>query len=151
MNFQQETLFDVVNEVDELLKLHYEELAMNKDHIKLEPMWDEYASLERMNRFVLYTARNNGVLVGYAAFFVMPHMHYASTRLAVNDVLFLHPDYRKSTCGFKFIKYADEMLTESGLVDKIIWHVKYSLDWSNVLHKLGYADEEKVVGKIIRK
>lgn len=149
MILQQETLFDIVQEVDYLLKMHYEEVAMHKEKIKLNPMWDEYASLERLGKFVVFTARQDGKLVGYAGFFLMTHMHYAETKLAINDVLFLHPDQRKSTCGYRLIKFADEQLAKRGDIDKITWHVKFSKDWSPVLHKLGYVDEEKVVGRIL--
>lgn len=147
MNLQQETLFDVLDEVDYLLQMHYEEVALNRDKKRLLPKWEEYAALEKMGAFVVYTARHEGVLVGYAAFFIHTHMHYGEYKLAINDVVFLHPDHRKSTCGYRLIKFADDQLKERGDIDHIFWHVKKSKDWTEVLHKLGYVDEEIVVGK----
>lgn len=149
ITLQRETLFDIVHEVDDLLKLHYDEVALHRDTIKLDPMWEDYASLERMGRFVVFTARDDGRLVGYSAFFVNKHMHYSGTTLAINDVIFLHPDQRKSTTGYRLIKFSHEQLKERGDIQKITFHVKFSKDWSNVLHKLGYIDEEKVVGVIL--
>lgn len=146
---QKETLFDIVHEVDELLRLHYEEVALHRDRIKLAPMWDEYATLERMGRFVVFTARDDGRLVGYSAFFINSHMHYRDTVVAHNDVLFLHPDHRKSTTGYRLIKFSHEQLKARGDIHKACWHVKFCKDWSNVLHKLGYVDEEKIVGIIL--
>lgn len=146
---QQETLYDIVHQVDTLLKMHYEEVALNRHIIKLDPMWHEYAALEKMGRLVVYTARDDGELVGYSAFFINRHMHYAGTTVAINDVLFLHPDQRKSTCGYRLIKFCDDMLKERGDINKIAWHVKLAKDWTNILHKLGYADEEVICGKIL--
>lgn len=148
--FKEEKLFDVIAEVDALLKMHYEEVAMHRDTIKLNPMWDDYSALERMGRFVIYTVRENDRLVGYSAFFINKHMHYADTVCAVNDVIFLHPDHRKSTAGYRLIKFSHEQLKMRGDVNKAIWHVKHSKDWSAILHKLGYVDEEKIVGIIFK-
>ena len=75
--FQQESLYEIIDEVDELLQLHYTELTLNRDKIKLEPMWEKYAALEFAGAFVVYTARSNGRLIGDSAFlsttiFTMP-------------------------------------------------------------------------------
>lgn len=149
ISFQQETLFDIFHEVDELLKLHYEEVALHRDQIKLDPMWEEYAALERIGRLVTYTARDDERLVGYSCFFINRHMHYRDTTVAINDVIFLHPDFRKSTTGYRLIKFSHDQLKARGGIQKVAFHVKFSKDWSAVLHKLGYSDEEKIVGIII--
>ena len=147
--FARECLCDVIQEVDALLKLHYEELTLHKERIKLDPDWPMYTALEHMERLVLFTARDDGRLVGYAAFFVQPHIHYRKTIVAQNDVLFLHPEHRKGTTGIRFIRFSEQCL--QGLkVDKIIWHVKFSLDLRPILHRLGYADEEVMVGKMLK-
>lgn len=150
MRLQQEILFDVIHEVDELLQLHYEEVALHRDRIKLDPMWDQYVALEKLGMLAIYTARNDdGKLIGYSAFFINKHMHYKDTVIAINDVLFLHPDYRDGIQGYRFIKFCHDQLVERGGINKITWHVKLKKDWSKVLHKLGYTDEELVVGIVI--
>lgn len=148
ITYARETLFDVVDEVDGLLRQHYDELTLHKDKIKLDPMWGEYRALESAGKFVLFTARDDGKLVGYSAFFVVPHMHYADTVMALNDVLYLHADYRKGRTGIKLIQYAESVLREFG-VQKLTYHIKHSLDWSPILHHMGYSDEEKIVGKML--
>jgi GNAT superfamily N-acetyltransferase len=149
ITYARETLFDVVEEVDGLLRLHYDELTLNKDAIRLDPVWEEYRALESMGRFVLFTARANGALVGYNAFFVTRHIHYAALTMAINDVLFLHPDHRRGSTGIKLLKFAEAELKAQG-VQKVSYHVKRSLDWSPILHRMGYTDEEMVVGKLLQ-
>ena len=91
-------------DAQELLQQHYEELTLFKEHINLEPNWDSYLRLEQQKNLVLITARDKGVLVGYTLFFLTNHMHYKSTRVAINDVLFLHKNYRKGFTGISFLK-----------------------------------------------
>lgn len=151
MILQQETLFDIVHEVDELLQMHYEEVALNRDRKKLSPKWEDYRALEVIGNFVIYTAREDKKLIGYAAFFVHTHMHYSEFVTAVNDVIFLHPDHRKGSAGYKLIKFADDQLQKRSDVDHIFWHVKKSNDWTKILHRLGYTDEEIIVGRSIKR
>jgi len=148
LTFQRETLFDIIEEVDSLLQLHYEELTLNKDRVKLDPQWNAYAELERLGRFVVFTARDGDMLVGYNAFFLQKHMHYAGFTVAQNDVLFLHPDYRLGMTGIRLLKTSEAGLKAAG-AEKVTYHVKFVKDWRPILHRFGYSDEEVMCGKII--
>ncbi len=148
MQFQRETLFDVIEEVQPLLELHYEELALRKDVIKLAPRWDIYTELERLGCFVVLTAREGEELIGYNAFFLNRHMHYGDFTVAQNDVLFLHPAARRGTAALRFIDWAEPALRELG-AQKITYHIKFSLDWRPILHRRGYRDEEVMCAKLL--
>lgn len=148
IDLKQELLCEAVEEMQPLLELHYQELTCHKDQIKLEPDWKRYAELEQQGVFVLFTAREHGHLVGYSAFFLTPHIHYAQTRVAINDVLFLHPDHRKGRTGIKLIRHSEQALKAMGM-QKITWHIKFSHDWRTILHRMGYLDEEVSVGKML--
>lgn len=149
ITFQRELLCEVVQEVQPLLDLHYEELTLNKDRVRLAPQWPMYAALERADAFVVFTARDDGRLVGYNAFFLNRHMHYEGLMVAQNDVLFLHPDYRKGLTGVRILKFAEQCLRLAGAM-KVCYHVKFSLDFRPILHRLNYADEEVMVGKLLQ-
>lgn len=148
LSFNREMLYDVFEDVQPLLALHYRELTLHQDKIALDPVWERYAALERQGSFALFTARDGGRLIGYSAFYVQNHIHYTDTIVAANDVLFLHPDYRKGSAGIKLIKFSEQQLQAQG-VNKITWHVKFSKDFRPILHRLGYADEEVMCGKIL--
>jgi GNAT superfamily N-acetyltransferase len=147
MDFARELLCEVVQEVQPLLDLHYRELCLHQDVIKLDPMWPEYALLEQLERFVVFTARDEGRLVGYSAFFLNRHMHYGGFTVAQNDVLFLHPAARRGTTGLRLIDWTEQMLWDLA-ADKITYHIKFALDWRPILHRRGYADEEVMVAKM---
>lgn len=148
MIFAREILCEVVQEAQPLLLAHYAELTLRKDVVKLDPMWQEYRLLEQLGRFVIFTARDDGQLVGYAAYFLNKHLHYSALMVAQNDVLFLHPDKRRGTTALRFLDYAEDQLKAMG-AQKLVYHIKFSLDWRPILHRKGYADEEVMVSKLL--
>lgn len=150
VDYYVEPLSDkLIAEVQPLIELHYEELTLHKQVIKLDPDWNRYKSLADQNMITIITARDKGVLIGYSLFFVSPHIHYKNNIMANNDVLFLHPDYRQGRTGLKLLRKCEQVLQEQQ-VDKIVWHVKYAKDFRQILYRLGYEDEDALVGKIIR-
>lgn len=148
MEFKRELLFEVMDEVGALLDMHYQELTLHKDVIKLEPQWSQYAALEQMGAFVVFTIREEGELIGYNAFFLNRHIHYGSFLCAQNDVLYLHPEHRRGTTALRFLDFCETELKTMG-AQKIGYHIKFSLDWRPILHRRGYSDEEVMVAKII--
>ena len=149
IEFGVEKYHQVSEDIKELIKLHYEEIAVNKDVIPLDPDWDRYKQLDDNGLILTVTARDDGKLIGYAIFFVTSHLHYKSTYYANNDLLYLHPDYRKGLVGVRLITISEKYLKEKG-VTKIMWHIKINKDFSRLLHHLGYVDEDIIVGKIIK-
>lgn len=148
MQFAQELLCEVMQEVQPLLHDHWQELTLNKEVAVLDPMWKEYALLEQLGRFVVFTAREDGKLCGYNAFFVVKHLHYAGLTHASNDVLFVAREHRRGTTALRFLDYCEEQLRAMG-VQKLTYHVKLSLDWRPILRRRGYADEEVMCAKIL--
>lgn len=147
--FAREILFEVIDDIQPLLQLHYGELTRDKDRVKLEPMWERYAQLEATGRDLLqiFTARDDdGALVGYACFFVQAHLHYRALFPAINDVLFIRPDRRDST-GLRLIRFCERELKP--YADKIVFHVKPGTPMAALLPRLGYALEEHIFGKFL--
>ena len=149
MVFQRETLFDVIDDVQPLLDLHYQELTAHKEVVKLDVQWQKYAALESMGAFVVFTCRDKDALVGYNAFFLNTHFHYAGLMVAQNDVFYLTEAHRKGTAALRFIRFAESQLKEMG-ANKIIYHAKHSNNFAPILNRLGYAAEETMCGKIIQ-
>jgi hypothetical protein len=143
-----EPLFDIMDEMEILMEEHYQEITLYKDKVKLDPDWIAYKTMEDKNQFFLFTARVDGELIGYSAFFLKPHIHYKDLLVASNDVLFLNKKYRSGLTGIKLIKYSEQKLKEIG-ANKVTWHVKYSNDFRPILYRMGYADEDSIVGKML--
>ena len=145
---QTEVLFDIHQEMEVLIEQHYQELTLNKDKVKLKPVWTQYKELEDKGEFYLLTARIDGELVGYSAFFLKPHIHYNDVIVATNDVLFLIKRVRTGTTGIKLIKYSEQRMKELGAT-KMTWHIKHANDIRPILHRMGYVDEDIIVGKML--
>jgi GNAT superfamily N-acetyltransferase len=105
-----------------LLEKHWREIAHYQD-VPLEPDVERYNAMDEAGLLRCFTVRDGGRLVGYSIFFVTPNIHYKSLTLANNDVLFLHPDYRRGRVGWNFIDFLRDRLVGEGL-RCIYYHVK---------------------------
>ena len=143
MKYQQEFLTDTfIGEVTPLLELHRDELCLYDDFV-LNPNWKAYQMLEEMGHFVIYTAREEGKLIGYAAYAIHQNLHYNNRKHAVQDVIFISKDRRGRLAGIGLIKFADKELTEQG-VHLVSHHVKLHNDFGPLLMKLGYGLAEYI-------
>ncbi len=146
--FAQEPFALIVAGLKTLTVRHWEEIAHNKELIKLDPDWEKYQNLGDMGIAHFTSARKNNELVGYQIYFVMPHMHYKSSLTAISDVLFLAPEVRKGRTGIKLIQFAEKNLKAIG-VQRVLQNVKLSNDWGTILEVLGYKPFERIYAKLL--
>ena len=149
MNYQQEFLDQVKDDILSLLDLHYNEIALNQDKIKLNPDWDVYKELEQQGKLKIFTARDNDTLVGYFVVVVGVNMHYKDHTFACNDIIYLHKDYRKGFAGIKLIKFAKKCLTEDG-VSVLAINTKVHQPFDKVLERLGFNLIERVYSSYLQ-
>lgn len=148
LQFAKERVFDMATEAQPLLNEHYEEITLHKDVMKLNPDWIKYAVLEERGELHCFSVRHEGTLVGYAVFFLTPHIHYKDSLVATNDIIYFLPQYRRGLTPVKFIKYCEAEMKKKGAV-KLVFHVKLAHDWSPILSRLGYDPEEVMHGKVL--
>lgn len=148
--FARELLCEVVQEVQPLLDAHYLELAKHQDRVKLDVRWEHYAALEAAGSFLVFTAREDGILIGYSAFFSSPHPHYAGLRLVSNDVLFLDKAHRVGRTGIRLIKFCEEQVAALYPGDTCLtWHAKEQTPLAGMLHRIGYGTQDIVLSKLL--
>ena len=154
ITYQSEMLNDVAEEIMPLLEMHYQDLAAHKEFIKLAPDWPRYYQMEFMGKLAIFTARDAGKLIGYSVFFLDTLMHYEETRAALNDVLYLHPKYRVGLGAItliRLVKFSEVELKKIAGEEKIriLFHIKKKHDFSPAMRRIGYDDEEIIVGKLL--
>ncbi len=121
---------------------HKEEIALYDD-FDFNPDWAAYRFLATAGMLKVFTARQEGVLIGYAAYAIHQNLHYRDRKHAVQDVLYLDPDYRGKMMGVRLIKYADDVLMHDG-VHLVSHHVKVKNDFGPLLERIGYHLVEKI-------
>lgn len=138
--------------VEDLLFKHWQEVAMDRERIPLDPDWGFAREQER--RGVLRTAalRRDGRLIGYNSMCVHPHIHYRSTLHAVNDVIYVDPAER-GAAGVKLVRDTEALLKDLGVV-KVIYHTKLAPiggkhTVGDLLAALGYKHFENLYCKLL--
>jgi|ERR1700677_1113613 len=100
--------------LEDLLIFHWQEVEQHQDVMPLTVDWPKYLMLERAGIYRAVVARQDGRLVGYAAYFVQPPLHHSHATWAVNDVLYLDPVFRRGRTGDKLIEAAEGFMRELG-------------------------------------
>lgn len=88
-----------VHEVQPLLPLHYQELALNKNEVPLDPQYEIYTARNNAGELMICTVREDGELIGYFIGFVAPGLHYKTCLTLTMDILYVHPERRKHGAG----------------------------------------------------
>lgn len=139
-------------ELEELLPLHWAEIARDRDNPKfrLNPDWTAYHTLEDLGQFFMMVARVDGVMIGYLIGFVRRQLHYADSLAFIADIYFLLPEYRKGRIGIDLFRQAEQALRRRG-VDKIYLGSKCreDLDRTKLFEHLGYERIEYVFAKVL--
>jgi len=138
-------------EVAAMLLKHWQEIALYQGDVPLEPDLERYRALEKAGALLCLSARDDGRPVGYAAWILAYHLHYASCKTATNDVIYLLPEYRGRTAGLRLIEESERVLIEECGAHVIRWHIKPANDWSAVLLRRGYQVEESILGKYVKR
>ena len=141
--YAREQISDVLGEIKPLLEEHWKEIAHYQD-IPLDPHWPGYYAAEDAGKLRIFTVREDGKLVGYAVFFV-GNLHYKSTKIATQDILFVLPEHRGLT-GARLIRYCDEYLQAEG-AQAVFHHVKRAHNFGPLLERMGYEAIDVVYGK----
>lgn len=149
MKFAHENLANVKEDILPLIEEHWKEIALNKDVIKLNPDWDAYAAYDYIGALRVYTARQDGQLMGYFVVLVSKSLHYKDHTFANNDIIFLRKQAREGMTGVKLIKYAVSCLEKEG-VSKILINTKIHQPFDVILERLGFNCIERIYSKCLR-
>jgi len=128
-----------------LLERHWEEIAHFQD-IPLDVDLVLYQAMEEAGALRCFAARIDGELVGYVVYLVRANGHYRKSLQAVQDVLFIAPEHRRSGLGFSMVKAADDALRAEG-VQAVYQHSKLAFDIGPFLLPQGYEAVETIYVK----
>lgn len=134
------TVQECFEEIQKLFENHYEELSVTKQY-KLNPDYEVY--LQNSGRIRVILCKDDDAIIGYIVFFVAPHLHYKDCLMAIEDIYYLKPEYRKGTVGIKMFKYAEKHLKSLG-INLVKYSTKTHLDNTKLFEYLDCKFIEKV-------
>ena len=130
--------------LDDLIALNWEEVEGDNPKMPLDVNWPLLRTLERQGILRSMILRRDGQFIGYAAYYVQPVVHHASTVWAVADVVYVDPDSRWA--GVYIIRQGVKMLRELGV--KCVYIAVQS---SRQPGDLGYKRGRDSVGLLLQK
>lgn len=149
LSFQVESFAKIAAELPPLFQHHWEELALDRDAIPLDPDWEKFLALEAMGRLHVTTARSGVVLVGYIFNIIGGHLHYKSTVFADIDMFWLEPAYRGGWSVIRWFAENQRMLDRLGVKKSHVGIKNHYLAGrvGSIFRRLGYKPIETVWGR----
>jgi GNAT superfamily N-acetyltransferase len=140
----------VFEDAYDLVRMHWEELAINKDTVPMDPNVEQFEELQKTNVLHNLVVYHEGKIIGYSFIIVTPALHYKSTVFAQVDVVYVHPDYRGvDGIGMELLKRT-ELLAKNLGAKVIVHHAKPHMPQIiKPLEYLDYSLYEHMYGKYI--
>ena len=131
-----------LEEVKPILPILWEELALHKEKVPLDPQYNVYLERDAQGGVISVTAREDGKLIGYFVGFIAPGLHYQTCLTCTMDIFYVHPDHRGGGTGYHLFKSAEKELKRRG-VQRLFVGSKLHKDASWLFEKLGYEEVER--------
>lgn len=147
ITFHVESLLEHLEEMKPLFPAHFEELALNKDKVPLDPQYDIYLERDKRGEVLFVAGRELGALIGYFVGFVAPGLHYKTCLTLSLDIFWIHPEYRHRGAGFQMFKTVEAEAKRRG-VQRMIVGSKLHQDASWLFERLGYDEVERYYSKM---
>tara|TARA_R110000744_G_scaffold2814_2_gene11187 strand:+ start:2075 stop:2518 length:444 start_codon:yes stop_codon:yes gene_type:complete len=146
IKYQQEFLSHAELEITPLAGLEWEESGHPTEPLNIN--WDGYFELEDLGRLKFFTARKEGILIGYFVVIVMMPLTAKGDLMGVYDAVYVHKDYRKSTVGKRLFKYVETCMKEDG-VYRVLASSSNKNPIGNFLTRMGYNEVETKYEKVL--
>lgn len=143
-----ESFTERLPELEPLLPLHYEELALDKGSVPLDPDFDIYRAKEAQGGLLFVTLRKQGELVGYFIGFIAPGLHYRTCLTCQMDIFYVHPDHRGVGAGAQLFQAVERELRRRKVQR---WYVggKAHSDVTWLFERLGFAPADVYYSKML--
>lgn len=145
---QIENLEKCLPELLALWPRHWEELALFKDRMPLQPQISEYISRNQSGMLFLATVRWNGKMVGYFLAQCAYGFHYGETETATTDIYYIVPEARDRGLFLPLYRCVERELKRRGVsVFYCGWKTHNPLSMDRMLPKLGFIPADTYMAK----
>lgn len=147
IQFGIERLQPIWAQIYAIADMHWQETEMYRHGQPFAPdayryfQFNDMPGIGHLPFFTMFTARDEGVLVGYAGMYLTRSMH-SQVPIAYEDTWFLIPEYRKGRNALAFYKYVEAECQKAGIVE-IGMTAKLTNGAGRILEYLGYSFTSK--------
>lgn len=128
-----------------LAEAHWHETEGYRHGQAFQPDQARYLQYEAVDYYVMFTARHEGALVGYAGMYMTPSMH-TQELIATEDTWFLLPEHRRGRNALEFYKFVEAECLKRG-VREIGMTAKLTNGAGRILEYLGYREVSRQFSK----
>jgi hypothetical protein len=132
-----------------MLEGHWDEVEWGKEDVPLNPNLATYEMAAKHGAVSFFSMRDEGELVGYAVFWTHGHPHHDGKIFAINDLLYVKPEYRRSALVDGFLMFCEQELVLIGC-DVMTVSMKTNHDHPGLMGIHGFTATEKIYSKVIK-
>lgn len=115
-------------------------------NVKIEPDFSVYRALSAKGSLIVFTVRDNEVLVGYATAFLYNSPHHCKILTANGDSIYVEPEYR-AHASLLMERMINEVKSKGAAT--MNWMVSPDGPMFEVLSSFGFVGDEIVMEKFI--
>ena len=145
--FSVERIEDIADEIKPLHLTHWQETESHRHDLPFNPDYETFFRYEHAGRYILFTLRRGGELLGNCAMYLDKSAH-TQTLIATEDTLYLLPEARKGRTAMQFVDYIEKALKQLG-TREITITVKTVNTAGKFFRVLGYKHVEDGLIKIL--
>jgi len=146
LKYQQEFLCLAEQEVTPLAELEWEESGHPTETLVID--WESYFALEEVGRLKFFTARKDGLLIGYFVVIITSPLTTKGELVGSYDAVYVHKDYRKSTVARRLFKFVEDCMKEDGIY-RLIASSSSKNPIGRFLNRLGYKEIETKYERVL--
>jgi GNAT superfamily N-acetyltransferase len=146
ISYKQEFLIIAEQEVAPLAVLEWDESGHPTEDLDID--WVSYLSLEAEGKLKFFTARDDGLLIGYFVVLIMSPLTCKHEVMGYYDAVYVHKDYRKSTVARRLFKFVEDCLREDKIY-RVIASSSSKKPISKLLTRMGYTEIETKHEKVL--
>jgi GNAT superfamily N-acetyltransferase len=141
-----EYMGEILDELKPLHAEHWKETEKYRHGLQLNPDYGYMIDREQQGRFMLFTVRQDELLVGNCMMYLSKSTH-TQKWVAEEDTIFILPEYRKGRLGVRLIRYVDDVLRNMG-ISEIRVTTKTVNSTENLMKRLGYTHTGNQLTKV---
>ncbi|MBN9134381.1 MAG: GNAT family N-acetyltransferase [Nitrosospira multiformis] len=145
--FAVERIENITEEIKHLHRAHWNETEEHRHRLPFQPDYETFIRYEQAGRYLLFTVRSEGKLLGNCAMYLDKSAH-TQTLIATEDTLYLLPEARRGTVAKRFVRYVENAMKLLG-VREINITVKTVNKAARFFQLLGYRHVENGLTKIL--